>query len=290
MGGRHDWILERSGGAGDDGVSAGINCDALAGVVAFAAKIGGIKQCRACGIQLENEDFLRALEGGLEGAGEREVSGHGGSRDVGVQAAVDGYACGGVGCGTAYNGVEDDHGIDDERLGMIIAGEFEAHGLTGVNLIIGSDFDWFAIELLVDLGLFLNEVAGGGGKDEVTCRVRSDGVDAVVGKFNAVGVGPGGKDEVVFELTLVTVEDEVDAGVDVAALYFGELGDAGDPVGGILADQVIADARKAFDGLVFGGAKRVERPHADDGRPGGGGKDYGVAGNEEARVADVREI
>ena len=117
---------------------------------------------------------------------------------------------------------------------------------------------------MIDLGFLLNEVAGGGGQHEVAVSVGVDTVHAVVGEFDAVGVGSGGDDEVVFELALVAVEDHVHAGVDFRAFQLRVLRDVGDPLLGVIADEVIADAGKLFEGFILG-ALRVDGAHADDG-------------------------
>ena len=166
--------------------------------------------------------------------------------------------------GTADNRIELNSRIDYQRLPPVIAGDFKMNILVRADTVMRGDFHLPSTDLLVYLGLLLQELTGGRGQNQIAGRIGMNSVHAIEGEFNPARVRARGDHEIVFELPLVAVKHHVHARVYALAFHPGVLGDIFDPFRGIVADEVVADTGQAFHTLVKA-ALRVDGPHADDG-------------------------
>src|SRR5205807_2460270 len=80
-----------------------------------------------------------------------------------------------------------------------------------------------------------------------------DTVSSLYVKTNGTGIGSRSDDKVIFELLLVAVVDEIDAGVDILVRDLPVIGDTGVPLTRIVADKVVACASK----LVLANGRRL---------------------------------
>jgi hypothetical protein len=94
----------------------------------------------------------------------------------------------------------------------------------------------------------VREDAAGGGDEDVAGFVEGGFAGALEAQGDLAGVRPGGDDEVVFELALlVAVEDNVDAVIDVFDQDLRIIGDVGDPLLRLVAQEIVG-ARGQFVG------------------------------------------
>src|SRR5262249_45560569 len=76
------------GSAGDVGVAGGVHGNAVGGVEATAAQVGGVNQATARRTQLRDKGIVTAPLKPMEGMGGGEIGGKGIAGDVGVPGAV----------------------------------------------------------------------------------------------------------------------------------------------------------------------------------------------------------
>ena len=129
-----------------------------------------------------------------------------------------------------------EHGIDDQRPGMIVAAKAEA------DLVPGYGEPPFDAGLpvsvhLVQLRLLERGRAVGSIQDRIALRVDA-GARAIDPPGDAAGVGAGGDDKVVLQLALIAVEDQIHAGVDLGILDLAIRRNARAPVLRIVTDEV----------------------------------------------------
>ena len=98
------------------------------------------------------------------------------------------------------------------------------------------------VDLLVDDGLLLTNVALGRMQHEIALGVDLELVHASKAKHDLFRVRPGSDHEIVFELALVAVVEKVDPGIDVLVVDLCIGRDVGAPRGGIFADEVVCFA------------------------------------------------
>ena len=182
------------------------------------------------------------------------------------------------------------HRVDDERLRSVIRRNLKAD-LTRRRRPPGStDRDAHAVDLLIQHWLAHPDRSTVDRSNQVASRIDSEG-RPFEGEANGLGVGVGSDHEVVFHLSLVAVEDQVDPGVEAAVENPRVCGHVPSP-SGRGADEVVDAGRQrvgAFDANVPAGVGELH-PH---GRlplvlipPGGllqrkngfrGGQEHGIA-------------
>src|ERR1035441_10539501 len=79
-----------------------------------------------------------------------------------------------------------------------------------------------------------------------------------------VGIGAGSDAEVVFKLTLIAVVHEGDARIDALVFDAPKLRNAAPPLGGIIADEIIALAGKRLGTVNARRGVGPVEPHSDD--------------------------
>jgi hypothetical protein len=129
-----------------------------------------------------------------------------------------------------------EHGIDNQRPGMVVAAKPEAY------LVPGHGERPFDAGLLVSIHLvqhrfFEDGWAVGRTQSQIALRVDA-GAGALDPPGDAAGVGAGGDDKVVLRLALVTIKDEIHAKVDLGIVDLAISRDAGAPVLRVVADEV----------------------------------------------------
>ncbi len=115
---------------------------------------------------------------------------------------------------------------------------------------------------LIDVGRAEADVSIAGREHEVAGVQVSGG--ALKGQCDLVGVGARSDAKVVFELSLAAVVGQIDSGVDGLVIHTRILRDATMPLGGIIADEIVALAGKKFGAGDAGGGIGSVEAHADD--------------------------
>src|SRR2546421_88391 len=117
--------------------------------------------------------------------------------------------------------------------------------------------------LLVDDGPALSKFAARGLYEEVAARfVNADAVRAFEREADAVGARAGREAEVVFELFLVAVVFEINAGVDLREARARVVRDVRAPTRRVAADYVVALARLLVETCDRGPLVRADERHA----------------------------
>ena len=128
-------------------------------------------------------------------------------RDIGVAGGVHGDTLGIVAPSAAEVGGIAQHRINDERLRPII-GHHSKADLMGLFAHIATGYllpD--SAHLLIDEWFVQSDLLACDVEDEVALRLHFECVGADEGQQDGCGVSPGGHDEVVFQLPLVTIVD-----------------------------------------------------------------------------------
>ena len=117
--------------------------------------------------------------------------------------------------------------------------------------------------LLVDDGPALSQFAARGLYEEIAARfVNADAVRAFEREADAFGAHAGREAEVVFELFLVAVVFEVNAGVDLRVAHTRVVRDVHAPTRRVVADEVVAPARLLVETCDRGALVRADERHA----------------------------
>ena len=245
-------------------VAGGVHGDAVALVKAVAAEIGGVDEGGACRVELRHEGVgLAAAEGRLEGPRRRwEVAGTSETRHVGVPHGVDGDAEALVTATALEVGGVGEHRVDDERPAPVVRRDLncnvrrEGHPLLrGMQRVPGarriggqedivSSHELFTpfLVLLVHERFFEIQVSAGDGESHVAIIGKPRIFGALEGELDLIRIRAGGHDEVVFQLALVPVVDQVNAGVNVLVLDLPVGGNVCVPLPGVIADEIVDDA------------------------------------------------
>ena len=75
------------------------------------------------------------------------------------------------------------------------------------------------------------KLTNGGAKQEASSSVDLQSLDSLERDLDGSGIGPRGEDEIVLEAALVSVVDEVHAGIDLLVLHLRVAGDVSMPFG-----------------------------------------------------------
>lgn len=81
-------------------------------------------------------------------------------------------------------------------------------------------------------------------QNQVASVVDLDGFRSGESQANAVGIGSGGDQKIVFQLALVAVPDQVNARINFVVFDASEIGDVRPPTTRIISDEVIRFARQ----------------------------------------------
>jgi hypothetical protein len=189
-------------------------------------------------------------------------------------------ACWGGGAADV-GGVAQDR-IDDERQAAVIGADLEGYlavwpGDEGAGHGLAH-----AVDLLVQEGGLLVQVAGGGMHDQAALAVRGDALGAFDLEADLARVGPRLDGEVVLEAALgAGMVGQVDAGVDALELDLGEVGHVGVPLAGVGAEEVVGLGGQLVQALDVGAGVGADQAHADDVAGG-----LGLAGGGLVQVED----
>src|ERR1700693_5556952 len=110
----------------------------------------------------------------------------------------------------------------------------------------------------------------GGGEDQVTgiprtsCNINVGGC-TVKAQRDLIRVGAGRYLEVIFEPSLITVVNEIDAGIHRLILHAGELRNVAMPLGWIIANKIVALAGQWRGARNSGGRVRSLKMHTNYG-------------------------
>ena len=66
-------------------------------------------------------------------------------------------------------------------------------------------------------------------------------------KVDHAGIGPGADNEVVFELALIAIEDQIDAGVERSIACAGVVGNVSLPLRAVITEQIVGRPRQRFE-------------------------------------------
>ncbi len=116
---------------------------------------------------------------------------------------------------------------------------------------------------LVNLGCLQAQAAGVfSGKNQVTAA-QFEFVCAVELEFGLRWLGAGGHLEIVFQLALVSVENQIDSGIDTRVVNSGKLRNAAVPLARVITDDVVAFARQRIGSVSGCGRIGADQLHAD---------------------------
>src|SRR5207245_10001303 len=124
----------------------------------------------------------------------------------------------------------------------VVRRQAHADAAAAVDYVSAGDLVASAFGALIDGGLLQAQVAATQMDDQIAIGRRLYRLRAVEGETDPRGVGAGADDQVGLELPLPAVVDQIDSRVDVAIRHLLEIGNAGPPLRGIAADQVVAPA------------------------------------------------
>ena len=195
----------------------------------------------------------------------RIIAGCGGARDVNVAVFIN---CNRVGplvvtkaTAAEVSGVGE-HRIDDERPGRVVSGEPKADPLRAFAHVAPGDILPDAVDLLIDDGLVLAYVAAFRVQHEIAFSADLQFVRTFEVERDLLRVRTRCDDEVVFELALVAVVDEVDAGIDVLVTDLRVGRDIGAPLRRIFADEVVRLSRLLIEAAHHGFTRRAHEAHS----------------------------
>src|SRR5438552_11092486 len=121
------------------------------------------------------------------------------------------------------------------------------------------------MDLLIDYGLVLANITLRSPQQQVAAGVDFHSLGALEGKFDGLAVRAGRHDEIVFQLSLISVVDQIDAGIHVVVSDLGIGADVGPPLLGVASNEVVdLSGKLVFSGqlgLVVGSGQL----HAQDG-------------------------
>lgn len=157
------------------------------------------------------------------------------------------------------------HRIDHQRLIAVILADVEAHFVAAVHDVTTRDLAPIAFHGLVGDRLALPNFPAVHGQHQVAVRFDPSLIRAFEGEPDVTRARPGMDDEIVFELSLVAVEDQINSRINRRVSHPCIVGDIGSPLRRIIANQVVALARLFFD--AFNPRRRIcaENFHADPG-------------------------
>ena len=200
----------------------------------------------------------------------REIERRGFSRKVDVAVAVDGDAHRGISGDAAQKRRVRQDGIDHERQAMIVAADAESDAARVVDDEATLDRVPCTVFVLVHDRRRLMQVAPLRCDRETAIGIDGDVSGAIDCERDVSRLRARRHDEVVFELALVPVIDDVDAGIDAGVLDFAIAVNASLPQPRIAADQMVRDARQRLQTAAVGPSGANE-PHRDRGGRGLGG-------------------
>ena len=166
---------------------------------------------------------------------------------------------------SAADGGGDGHGrIDHQGLGGVVLTEMEARLVAGQENEVTGDRLALAVDGLIDERLVGDHHAASGVEFQIAVGIDGDIARAIEGHADLGRIGTRVDDKVVFELALVTGVDGVNAGVNVFGAHFSEVRDSDDPLGTIVAKQVVALAGLEIFPSDFGRLVSIAQCRAQD--------------------------
>src|SRR5580692_2064164 len=187
--------------------------------------------------------------------------------------------------------------IDDQFTAAVIVSNVEADFVVR-QLAKTSRDSFFGISSvicggLIDMRRVEVDVSIGGGEDEIAgIACINMGGRAVEAQCNLAAVGAGRDAEIVFQLSFMTVVDEINAGIDARVFHASKLGNVAAPFRGVVADEITALARKRLRGGNLRSGIGSVKPHANYAAGGwlplGGGSpqtQHGFVGGQKQAIA-----
>jgi hypothetical protein len=123
------------------------------------------------------------------------------------------------------------------------------------------------VALLVNDGPVLPELTRPRAQHQIAGAIQAQAIDTVKLHANGCGIGARGHYQVVLQLPLVTVENQVHAGVQLLIADTGIVRSATDPFGGIVTHKVAADGGLPSVTGHLGRALRAGKAHPQRGVP-----------------------
>src|SRR5262249_5804723 len=108
--------------------------------------------------------------------------------------------------------------IDDQGLRSVVAVHPKLHSVARCQGVGPLQLTNFASQPLVNARTPVQKLRAGDSHYQIAVSAELDAVRALDSPLNVVWIGPGPKDEVVLELTMISIIDEVDAGIDISVL------------------------------------------------------------------------
>src|SRR5262249_53589515 len=134
-----------------------------------------------------------------------------------------------VAAGPAEVGQIIDDRVDHQGAAAVVVSELDGDGIASDERVAGADFAATFVRgaFLVDERPLLHDARVTGFDEQVAIGSDADARGALELHADGGGVGAGLHDEVKFELILVAVVDDIDAGVDALVADTFEAGDIG---------------------------------------------------------------
>ena len=206
--------------ARDVRVAGRIDRDGVRNVLARTAEVGRVED-GAGGRELRHEGILASTQCSGCARGRRKVHGGGRAGHVRVPGRIDGDAEDGspepVGLVIAtaeIRGIREDR-VDHDGARDVVRAEPNTHAPLAIEDVVAHDGAPGAVDLLVDDGSRLAQLAGPGVEDQIAAGVDLHPLRAVERQRDLAGIGAGREHEIVLELAWAPVVHEIDAGIHV---------------------------------------------------------------------------
>ena len=224
-------------------VAGGIHGDRPPRVPQAAPQECRVDDAGAGGVQLGHEHVAAAPERGLGRGPDREVGRVGLAGHVHRPGGVGGHTVGGLETASAQVAGVGQQRVDDERQGLVVGADLEAHLVQCRGAIAGGHCGPSPLLLLVGQRPVVAELAVPGPQHQVAGRVQPQAAHAAEGDPDRGWVGARRQHVIVFQLALAGVVDQVHAGVNAGVADPPEALHVRPPLGRIGPAVVVAPGR-----------------------------------------------
>ena len=207
----------------------------------------------------------------MEGVNSGEVGGVHSTGHIGVPGGIYSNAVTPIGAATANVGRIDQDGVDDKRLGLVVARNVEPYAVIGDYKFCILNNKWGIGRLnvrvagLINMGLMKAHLAGRQPNHQVPISIHADfRVSILDFQTDGLRIGLGGNYKVVFELPLVTVIDEINPGIDAFVFHLCIGRHVRPPLHRVHTDEVVRLARQFVDPLDLYRSIRAHQSHTQD--------------------------
>src|SRR5258706_8249725 len=146
----------------------------------------------------------------------------------------------------------DNHGwVDPQRFARVVTRHFKGHPVAAAQGIASVDQVPFIADHLINHRLALQDLRTRPTDQEVAIGLFLHRLCAFELDADSRRIGARGKGEIVLQLTLVSVDNQIDSRIYAAHRNLTVIGDVSAPLRGIVADEIVGDARKLIEWFDF---------------------------------------